>query len=275
MGPRHELQKVWSVIGISHKVEEVWKYPCPILAGTPNHHVWKTTASLHSIAYDSIALLLVSCVQISSVFIRSPLIFRCLREMPPRLLSQEKSDSAWFLPYEHPTIVDIQYVCSIERMVASAMFFKAHDAGRLSCCSWWWSSCDIMEVIGRHHPCLATTTHDNLYDLSHLVCYCQKKRVHLKPQQLGISSGFLSRYRNQAEDLRDFQSIDRWLRAFEDLPWYQATKGDYYRPGGETPLWSWKGKWKEVTEKGNIDKHLDIVEGWEHSCRIKWLIWLC
>lgn len=175
MGPRHELQKVWSAIGISHKVEEFWKYPCPILAGTKKNHVWKITASLHSIAYDCIALLLVSCVQISSVFIRSPLIFRCLLEMPPCLLSQEKSDSAWFLPYEHPTIVDIQYVCSIERMVASAMFFKAHDAGRLSCCSWWWSSCDIMEVIGRHHPCLATTTHDNLYDLSHLVCYYQKK----------------------------------------------------------------------------------------------------
>ena len=81
----------------------------------------------------------------------------------------EKSDSAWFLPYEHPTIVDVQYVCSIERMVASAMFFKA-------------------------------------------------------------------------EDLRDFQSIDRWLRAFEDLPWYQATKGDYYslcmalKPRHGTPL---------------------------------------
>lgn len=42
------------------------------------------------------------------------------------LLSEEKSDSDWFLPYEHPTIVDIQYVCSMERMVASAMFFKAH-----------------------------------------------------------------------------------------------------------------------------------------------------
>lgn len=68
----------------------------------------------------------------------------------------EKSDSDWFLPYEHPTIVDIQYVCSMERMVASAMFFKGLDVRE------------------------------------------------------------------------EFQSIDRWLRAFEALPCYQATKGDFY-----------------------------------------------
>lgn len=68
----------------------------------------------------------------------------------------EKSDSDWFLPYEHPTIVDIQYVCSMERMVASAMFFKGLDVRE------------------------------------------------------------------------EFQSIDRWLRAFEELPWYRATKGDFY-----------------------------------------------
>ena len=73
------------------------------------------------------------------------------------MFSKEKSDSDWFLPYEHPTIVDIQYVCSIERMVASSMFFKGLDLRE------------------------------------------------------------------------DFQSIDRWLRAFEALPCYQATKGDVYR----------------------------------------------
>ena len=71
----------------------------------------------------------------------------------------EKSDSKWFLPYEHPTIVDIQYVCSMERMVASAMFYKGLD---------------IREI---------------------------------------------------------FPAIDSWLRSFEAIPWYNATKGDFYRWG--------------------------------------------
>jgi hypothetical protein len=39
-------------------------------------------------------------------------------------------------------------------------------------------------------------------------------------------------------DVREeFQSIDRWLRAFEALPCYQATKGDFYRPDAvECPI---------------------------------------
>lgn len=65
-------------------------------------------------------------------------------------------DNPWFLPYEHPTIVDIQYVCTMERIVASAFFYKAMDVRA------------------------------------------------------------------------DFPGIDRWLRAFEELPWYRATRGDYY-----------------------------------------------
>eukprot|EP00439_Symbiodinium_sp_Y106_P014526 s4378_g2.t1 len=43
-------------------------------------------------------------------------------------LGQERdTDTPWFLPYEHPTIVDIQYVCTLERIVASAFFYKAMD----------------------------------------------------------------------------------------------------------------------------------------------------
>jgi glutathione S-transferase len=65
-------------------------------------------------------------------------------------------DSPWFLPYDHPTIVDMQYVSHMERTVASAMYYKGYD-------------------------------------------------------------------------VRDrFRNIDRWLAAFEDLPYYMATKSDYY-----------------------------------------------
>ncbi|CAJ1348687.1 unnamed protein product [Effrenium voratum] len=73
-----------------------------------------------------------------------------------KALDDRNEETVWFLPYEHPTIVDIQYVCSIERMVASAMFFKGMDLREM------------------------------------------------------------------------FPGIDRFLRAFEDLPWYNATKGDFY-----------------------------------------------
>mmetsp|Transcript_7452 Transcript_7452/g.16470 ORF Transcript_7452/g.16470 Transcript_7452/m.16470 type:complete len:552 (+) Transcript_7452:33-1688(+) len=64
--------------------------------------------------------------------------------------------SPWFLPYEHPTIVDMQYVSHIERMVASALYWKGFD-------------------------------------------------IRAK-----------------------FPKIDEWLTAFEELPYYVATKGDYY-----------------------------------------------
>ena len=60
--------------------------------------------------------------------------------------SEEKSDSDWFLPYEHPTIVDIQYVCSLERMVASAMFFKAWAV--LGTCADAWCSRGPMKITG-------------------------------------------------------------------------------------------------------------------------------
>ncbi|CAE7235404.1 DHAR2 [Symbiodinium sp. CCMP2592] len=69
---------------------------------------------------------------------------------------ERDTETPWFLPYEHPTIVDIQYVCTLERIVASAFFYKAMDVRA------------------------------------------------------------------------DFPGIDRWLRAFEELPWYRATRGDYY-----------------------------------------------
>ncbi|CAK9029402.1 unnamed protein product [Durusdinium trenchii] len=68
----------------------------------------------------------------------------------------ENSDTRWFLPYQHPSIVDIQYVCSMERIVASAMFFKAMDLREM------------------------------------------------------------------------FPRIDEWLGELEKLPWYRATKGDFY-----------------------------------------------
>ena len=39
-------------------------------------------------------------------------------------------ESAFFLPYPHPTIVDMQYVSHVERAVASAM--RPDAQGRLS-----------------------------------------------------------------------------------------------------------------------------------------------
>ncbi|CAE7227669.1 unnamed protein product [Symbiodinium natans] len=69
---------------------------------------------------------------------------------------ERNSDTPWFLPYEHPTIVDIQYVCMVERVVASAFFYKGMDVRA------------------------------------------------------------------------DFPAIDRWLQAFEEIPWYLATRGDFY-----------------------------------------------
>lgn len=39
----------------------------------------------------------------------------------------QNSASPWFLPVLHPTIVDMQYVSHVERMVASAMYFKGYD----------------------------------------------------------------------------------------------------------------------------------------------------
>lgn len=69
---------------------------------------------------------------------------------------KKNSDSPWFLPYEHPTIVDMQYVSHVERMVASAHYFKGLD-------------------------------------------------------------------------IRDeFPRINKWLAAFEEIPYYMATKSDYY-----------------------------------------------
>ncbi|CAJ1412806.1 unnamed protein product, partial [Effrenium voratum] len=38
-----------------------------------------------------------------------------------------RSESPFFLPYPHPTIVDMQYVSHVERAVASAMFYKGYD----------------------------------------------------------------------------------------------------------------------------------------------------
>eukprot|EP00435_Cladocopium_sp_Y103_P057523 s98_g19.t2 len=37
------------------------------------------------------------------------------------------TESAFFLPYPHPTIVDMQYVSHVERAVASAMYYKGYD----------------------------------------------------------------------------------------------------------------------------------------------------
>jgi len=67
-----------------------------------------------------------------------------------------QSSSPWFLPYQHPTIVDMQYVSHVERMVASVMYYKGYD------------------VRG------------------------------------------------------DFRNIDNWMTAFEKLPYYMASKSDYY-----------------------------------------------
>lgn len=62
----------------------------------------------------------------------------------------------WFLPYSHPTIVDMQYASHVERMVASALYWKGYD-------------------------------------------------IRAK-----------------------FPNIDRWLSALEELPYYMATKSDFY-----------------------------------------------
>jgi len=65
-------------------------------------------------------------------------------------------DTDWFLPYSHPTIVDMQYASHVERMVASALYYKGYDIRA------------------------------------------------------------------------NFENIDRWLTAFEELPYYMATKSDFY-----------------------------------------------
>eukprot|EP00415_Alexandrium_ostenfeldii_P002834 UN2834 len=65
-------------------------------------------------------------------------------------------DSDWFLPYGHPTIVDMQYASHVEWMVASALYYKGYD-------------------------------------------------IRAK-----------------------FANINRWLSAFEELPYYMATKSDFY-----------------------------------------------
>jgi len=39
----------------------------------------------------------------------------------------QNTASPWFLPVQHPTIVDMQYVSHVERMTASAMYFKGYD----------------------------------------------------------------------------------------------------------------------------------------------------
>lgn len=77
-----------------------------------------------------------------------------LRQMDLEL--SKNTDSDWFLPYKHPTIVDMQYVSHVERMVASALYYKGFDI------------------------------------------------------------------RTQ------FENINRWLTAFEELPYYMATKSDFY-----------------------------------------------
>jgi len=71
-------------------------------------------------------------------------------------LASGSTDSPWFLGHAHPTIVDMQYVSHVERMVASALYFKGYD------------------IRGK------------------------------------------------------FEHIDKWLVAFEKLPYYMATKSDYY-----------------------------------------------
>jgi len=39
----------------------------------------------------------------------------------------KNTESPFFLPYQHPTIVDMQYVSHVERSVASAMYYKGYD----------------------------------------------------------------------------------------------------------------------------------------------------
>ncbi|CAE7250903.1 bsn [Symbiodinium microadriaticum] len=39
----------------------------------------------------------------------------------------KNTESPFFLPYQHPTIVDMQYVSHVERAVASAMYYKGYD----------------------------------------------------------------------------------------------------------------------------------------------------
>jgi len=77
-----------------------------------------------------------------------------LQQIDDELASNLESD--WFLPYQHPTIVDMQYVSHVERMVASALYYKGFD---------------IRE---------------------------------------------------------EYPGIDNWLAAFEALPYYMASKSDFY-----------------------------------------------
>lgn len=77
-----------------------------------------------------------------------------LRQMDDELA--RNTESSWFLPYQHPTIVDMQYVSHVERMVASALYWKGYDI---------------------------------------------RQR---------------------------FPNINSWLAAFEEIPYYMASKSDFY-----------------------------------------------
>ena len=52
------------------------------------------------------------------------------------LLSSDTKESPFFLPYQHPTIVDMQYVSHVERAVASAMCHASVLIGLLGFDCW-------------------------------------------------------------------------------------------------------------------------------------------
>eukprot|EP00913_Durusdinium_trenchii_P007037 g6620.t1 len=55
---------------------------------------------------------------------------RTLEEVDRELGSNSetwKRESPFFLPYPHPTIVDMQYVSHVERAVASVMYYKGYN----------------------------------------------------------------------------------------------------------------------------------------------------
>lgn len=108
------------------------------------------------------------------------------------------STSDWFLPYDHPTIVDMQYVSHIERMVASVYYYKGLD------------------IRGR------------------------------------------------------FSNIDSWLSAFERLPHYMATKGDFYTHCLDIPPQYGEPFPSQDSEAAQIRKLIDPVKArlpvvWDRS----------
>ena len=98
-------------------------------------------------------------------------------------------ESPFFLPYPHPTIVDMQYVSHVERAVASAM-----------------------------PPGSDLTNQGRAFGKHKFLWFARVTKLR-RPGQ---------RYYKGYDVRKKFKNIDKWLSAYEKLPHYLATKSDYY-----------------------------------------------